>query len=155
LFQLARGGNLPSECAIVGFARRNWTDADLRAEYQQSVVKSAGAEVRAVWEQFAAQLFFVPGTFDDPAAFHRLTGALEELDRVHGRRGNRIYYLAVAPEFFATIIDQLGQAGLIYPWQQESPWSRVVIEKPFGHDLQSARTLNRDVSHVLDESQVY
>src|SRR5262249_39403787 len=80
---------------------------------------------------------------------------LESLDRTHGPRGNRVYYLAVAPEFFATIVDHLGHAGLIYPWQQETPWSRVVIEKPFGHDLQSARTLNRDVSRVLDECQVY
>ncbi len=66
-----------------------------------------------------------------------------------------MYYLAVAPEFFATIIDHLGGGDLIYPWQQASPWSRVVIEKPFGHDLESALALSREVSHVLDESQVY
>jgi glucose-6-phosphate 1-dehydrogenase len=84
-----------------------------------------------------------------------LRSKLEELDRTHGTRGNRVFYLAVSPEFFATIISHLGQAGLIHPWQQETPWSRVVIEKPFGQDLTSARTLSRDVSHVLDESQVY
>ncbi len=78
-----------------------------------------------------------------------------ELDQSHGTRGNRLYYLAVIPEFFATIIEQLGKADLIYPAQQETPWSRVVIEKPFGRDLASARALNRDISQVLDESQIY
>ncbi|HZW30992.1 MAG TPA: glucose-6-phosphate dehydrogenase [Isosphaeraceae bacterium] len=156
LFQLARGGNLPSDYAIVGFARRDWTDAELRAEYEKTLAKdTGGSEFSAVWAQFANRLAFVPGTFDDPAAYQRLKQTLESLDRTHGTSGNRVYYLAVAPEFFATIIDHLGQAGLIDPWQQESPWSRVVIEKPFGRDLHSARALNREVSRVLDESQVY
>src|SRR5205823_1035140 len=116
----------------VGFARRDWTDAELRAEYEKTQARDGGPDFRAVWGEFANRLFFTPGTFDDPAAYQNLKQTLEELDRTHGTRGNRVYYLAVAPEFFATIVDQLGQAGLIYPWQQESPWSRVVIEKPFG-----------------------
>jgi glucose-6-phosphate 1-dehydrogenase len=72
-----------------------------------------------------------------------------------GRGGTVLFYLAVAPEYFATIIGHLGKAGLIQSPHQEGPWTRVVIEKPFGHDLKSARALNRDVSRVLDESQVY
>jgi glucose-6-phosphate 1-dehydrogenase len=155
LYHLARGGNLPSECAIVGFARRDWTDDDLRADYEKTLAKGGGSDFREVWPQFASRLFFASGTFDDAQAFGGLKDKLEELDRTHGTRGNRIYYLAVAPEFFSTIISHLGAAGLIYPWQQESPWSRVVIEKPFGHDLASARALNLEVSHVLDERQVY
>ena len=98
---------------------------------------------------------FSGGTFDDTAAYSRLKEKLEALDRTHGTHGNRLFYLAVSPEYFATIIDQLGKAGLIYPEHQDSPWSRVVIEKPFGHDLPSARVLNRDVSRVLGENQVY
>jgi glucose-6-phosphate 1-dehydrogenase len=155
LFQLAREGNLPSECAIVGFARRNWTDAQFRAEYEKSVAKSGDAGFKDVWGQFASRLVFAPGTFDDPEAYRKLKEKLDELDRTHGTRGNRVYYLAVEPGYFATIINHLGNADLIYPWQKESPWSRVVIEKPFGRDLQSARALNLEVSHVLDESQVY
>jgi glucose-6-phosphate 1-dehydrogenase len=155
LFQLARGGNLPSECAIVGFARRDWTDDQFRAESEKSQAKNGGADFGAVWPQFASRLFFARGTFDDPAAYENLKQMLGGLDRTHGTQGNRIYYLAVAPESFATIIGRLGAAGLIYPWQHESPWSRVVIEKPFGRDLASARSLNRDVSRVLDESQAY
>ena len=157
LFQLAQGGNLPSECAIVGFARRDWTDDDLRAEYE----KTPGQGGRR--PRFPRGLGPVRqpaglrrrGPSTTRAGYRRLKETLEELDRTHGTRGNRVFYLAVAPEFFATIIGHLGEAGLIYPWQQASPWSRVVIEKPFGHDLESALALNLEVSHVLDESQVY
>jgi glucose-6-phosphate 1-dehydrogenase len=155
LFQLARGGNLPSECAIVGFARRDWTDADLRAEYEKTLSKSAGAEFRELWPQFANRIFFSKGVFDEPASFQTLKETLDRVDKTLGTQGNRVFYLAVAPEFFATIIEQLGAAGLVHPGHQDHPWSRVVIEKPFGHDLKSARVLNRDVSTVLDESQIY
>ncbi len=150
-----RGGNLPSEYAIVGFARRDWTDADLRSAYEQTLSKSGGADFQEVWQQFANRIVFSPGTFDDPASYQTLKATLDRVDQTLGTQGNRIFYLAVAPEFFATIIKGLGEAGLIYPGHQDRPWSRVVIEKPFGHDLQSARALNRDVSAVLDESQVY
>lgn len=136
LFQLARGGNLPAECAIVGFARRSWTDQDLRAEYEKTLAKEGGADFRELWSQFANRIVFSPGTFDDPASFRTLKETLERVDRTNGTRGNRVYYLAVSPEFFAPIIRNLGEAGLIHPSQQESPWSRVVIEKPFGHDLE-------------------
>jgi glucose-6-phosphate 1-dehydrogenase len=155
LYRLARGGNLPAEFAIVGFARRDWTDPQLRDEFAKSLAKEAGPDFAESWPRFAEHVVFVPGTFDDPAGYARLKERLEGLDASHGTRGNRLYYLAVAPEFFAPIIHHLGDAGLVYPAQQESPWSRVVIEKPFGHDLASARALNREVSRVLDESQVY
>jgi glucose-6-phosphate 1-dehydrogenase len=155
LFQLARGGNLPSEFAIVGFARREWTDADLRADYEKTLATTSGADFLEVWPQFANHLVFSPGTFDDSASYLKLKETLERVDQTLRTRGNRVFYLAVAPEFFAPIIRGLGQAGLIYPWHQETPWSRVVIEKPFGRDLASARALNRELSSVLDESQVY
>ena len=155
LFQLARGGNLPSECAIVGFARRDWTDNDLRAEYEKSQSKGAGADFREVWPQFANRIFFSKGTFDDPASYQTLKETLDRVDKTLGTQGNRVFYLAVAPEFFATIVKRLGEAGLIYAGRRDHPWSRVVIEKPFGHDLASARELNRDISLVLDENQIY
>ncbi|WP_406697610.1 glucose-6-phosphate dehydrogenase [Singulisphaera sp. Ch08] len=155
LYQLARGGNLPSECAIVGFARRDWTDEQFRGELETSLSKNGDPDFAEYWPQFATRLAFASGTFDDPAAYTRLKERLDQLDISHGTRGNRLYYLAVAPEYFSTIIEQLGKAGLVYPSRQESPWSRVVIEKPFGHDLASARALNHDITSVLDESQVY
>jgi glucose-6-phosphate 1-dehydrogenase len=151
LFQLARAGNLPAECAIVGFARRDWTDEEFRAQYE----KSLSADAPDLWAQFASRLIFARGTFDDPASYRNLKQLLDQLDKTHGTQANRIYYLAVAPEWFGTIVSHLGEAGLVYPWQQETPWSRVVIEKPFGHDLQSARALDHEVSRVLGERQVY
>lgn len=154
-FQLAREGHLPAECAIVGFARRDWTDDKFREEMKLSLDEFAGAGVDAFWPQFAPRLAFTSGTFDDATAYENLKTKLDEIDKSHGTRGNRLFYLAVAPEFFGTILEGLGKAGLIYsPWQA-GPWSRVVIEKPFGHDLPSAQKLNGEVSKVLDERQVY
>jgi glucose-6-phosphate 1-dehydrogenase len=155
LYHLARGGNLPSDYAIVGFARRDWTDDQIRDDLSAMLKENGEAEFDQLWPQFASHIVFAPGTFDDPASYGGLKQKLDELDRTHGTRGNRLYYLAVAPEFFSTIIEQLGKAGLIYATQQESPWSRVVIEKPFGHDLESAHALNLEVSRVLGENQVY
>src|SRR5262249_1386478 len=135
---------------------RDWTDEDLRNEYRKTLAKEVGGpDFDQLWAQFATRLVFASGTFDDPIAYRKLKQVLEDLDGTHGTRRNRVYSLAVPPEFFATIIDHLGGADLVYPWQKASPWSRVVIEKPFGHDLESARSLNLGVSHVLDESQVY
>ncbi len=154
LYHLARGGNLPSEFAIVGIGRRDWSDEQYRDEVKKSLSQGADPDFDAFWGQFASHLCFSAGAFDDAETYTKLKERLAQLDKSHGTRGNHLFYLAVAPEYFATIIDQLGAAGLIYS-HQESPWSRVVIEKPFGHDLASARVLNRDVSKVLDESQVY
>jgi glucose-6-phosphate 1-dehydrogenase len=155
LYRLGREGHLPAEFAIVGVARREWSDEQFRDELKSSLAKSLGQEIDAFWSQFAAHLFYSRGEFGDPATYARLKERLKAVDKSHGTQGNRLYYLAVAPEYFAPIIEQLGKADLIYPTQQETPWSRVVIEKPFGHDLKSARELSRDVSRVLDESQVY
>ena len=156
LYNLARGGNLPAECAIVGYARRDWDDDTFRSEVEAGLKGSVGPEFAEVWPRFAPRLAFAGGTFDDPAAYEALKAKLEALDASHGTRGNRLYYLAVAPEYFSVIIEHLGKAGLIRsPHQGDGPWTRVVIEKPFGHDLKSARALNREVSRVLDESQVY
>jgi len=155
LYHLGRGGNLPGEFAVVGFARRDWTDDRLRGELKSSLESAHESDFAALWPEFANHLVFAGGTFDDPKGYDGLKARLEALDASHGTRGNRLFYLAVAPEYFATIIEQLGRAGLIYPGDQEQPWSRVVIEKPFGHDLPSARALSRDVARVLTENQVY
>jgi glucose-6-phosphate 1-dehydrogenase len=155
LYRLAVQGQLPSEYAVVGFARREWSDNEFRDEIKKTLQKEGGAEFAAVWPGFAAHLGFSAGSFDDPAAYARLKQKLDALDASHGTRGNRLYYLAVAPEYFATIIEQLGKAGLIAPAHQDEHWTRVVIEKPFGHDLQSALALSRDLAKVLDESQIY
>ncbi len=155
LYNLARDGHLPAECAIVGYARRDWNDETLRREFAQTLPAAIGPGFDEFWPSFAPLLAFSGGTFDDPAGYDALPTRLEALDAVRGTRGNRLFYLAVAPEYFATIIANLGRAGLIHPTDPPSPWSRVVIEKPFGHDLASARELNRELGHVLSECQVY
>ncbi|CAN5827064.1 glucose-6-phosphate dehydrogenase [soil metagenome] len=156
LFQLARRGDLPPNYAVLGFGRRDWSDDQFRESLRATLAKTeAGPTFEEVWEQFSPHLAFVSGNLDDPDAFERLRQRLEGLDDTLGTRGNRLFYLAVAPEFFAPIVDQLGQAGLIHPPHQERPFSRVVVEKPFGHDLKSARELGWQIGRVLDEGQIY
>ncbi|WZO95916.1 glucose-6-phosphate dehydrogenase [Isosphaeraceae bacterium EP7] len=156
LYHLERAGQLPAECAIIGFARRDWSDEKFREEIKPGLAKEAGngPVFEDAWPAFAQRIAFASGEFDDPEAYAKLKEKLEAIDASHGTRGNRLYYLAASPEFFSTIIENLGKAGLIYEPNSE-PWSRVVIEKPFGHDLASALALNRDVSRVLDETQTY
>ncbi len=155
LMRVAVEGQMPSEYAIVGFARRDWDDARFRDELHGTLKDAKVPDFEQTWPAFAERLLFCPGTFDDPAAYDKLRETLERADQKLGTKGNRLYYLAVAPEFFVTIVEHLGKAGLIYPHQQDSPWSRVVVEKPFGEDLASARKLNRDLSRVLGETQTY
>jgi glucose-6-phosphate 1-dehydrogenase len=155
LFHLALEGQLPSEYAVVGFARRDWSDDQFREELRKTLAQEGGPGFDESWKPFAAHLAFCSGTFDDPAGYDRLKQVLERLDASHGTRGNRLFYLAVAPEFFSTIVDHLQEAGLIYPAHEDGPWSRVVVEKPFGHDLKSALALDRDLKRSLDEGQIY
>ena len=155
LFRLAVEGNLPAQYAVVGVARRDWSDDAFRDELKKTLAKVGVPDFDRVWPEFAKHVHFSGGTFDDPATFETLKVKLVEVDKAHGTQGNRLNYLAVAPEFFRPIIDHLGQAGLIAKDPDHAPWTRVVIEKPFGRDLQSARELSRDLARVLAESQTY
>jgi glucose-6-phosphate 1-dehydrogenase len=154
LYHLDQAGHLPGECAVVGFARRDWSDQQFRDELKKSLVNPKDTGFEEAWADFAPRIFYNASNFDDPAGYKKLKETLEKIDGSHGTRGNRLFYLAVSPEYFSVIVEQLGKAGLIYP-DDDGPWSRVVIEKPFGHDLASARELNRDVSRVLREDQLY
>jgi len=154
LYHLDQGGHLPGECAIVGFARRDWSDQQFRDELKKSLANPKDSEFEESWTEFSPRIFYNQSNFDDPKGYQKLKDQLDKIDATRGTRGNRLYYLAVSPEYFSVIVDHLGQAGLIYE-DDQGPWSRVVIEKPFGHDLASARELNREVSRVLREDQVY
>ena len=155
LYRLAMQGQLPSDYAIVGFARRDWTDDVFRDELKKTLKETGGPDFDANWPSFASHVAFSGGEFDQADAYMALKEKLETLDKSHGSRGNHLFYLAVAPEFFGMIVDHLHDAGLIRPPHEDGPWSRVVIEKPFGHDLASARALNRELSKSVDETQVY
>ncbi len=156
LYNLAKDGALPKHCATLGVARRAWSVEDFRREMRAGVdtfSRRRPADA-VVWEDFAARLDYVQCDFDDPAGYARLKARLVALDAERGLGGNRLFYLAVPPDQFSIILNHMKVAGLIHP-PHDSPWSRVIVEKPFGRDLESALALNRLFAHVLGESQTF
>ncbi len=140
-----------SECTnIVGFSRRPYTDDELRAHLQDGVKTfSADTYNEDVWGFFSQRLHYVQGNLDTPDDLDRLDNRLKELE---GTAANRLYYLAIAPELYVDLIDNLGSAGMA---SQHDCWRRVIIEKPFGTDLASAQRLNQAVHLAFSEDQVY
>ena len=158
LYTLARLGMIPPNLAIVGVARRPKTDEVFRTEMAAAVL---GAQANPLWEAFAKGLFYVQAEFHDPEGYERLRTTLERVDQERGTAGNRLYYLATAPEFYGDIIQQLDRHGLVdrsppsRGGDSRRPWTRVVVEKPFGRDLRSAQSLNRALLRVFREGQIY
>ena len=154
LCNLASANLLPAKFAIVGFAFDPLTTETFRKQLDDEVRGQETAPLDpGIWQSILDRTSYIQGDFKDPVAYQQLKEKIEQADRDYQTEGNRFFYLAVAPVFFAEIVKQLGQAGLARP--QEGRWSRVIIEKPFGHDLESARQLNADIKTVLDESQIY
>jgi glucose-6-phosphate 1-dehydrogenase len=152
LYHLKRERRLPPELTIVGVARREWSDDYFRAQMLEGIESySDGIGSEELWQDFAKGLFYCPGNMDDPASYQRLNQRLTELDELRKTRGNRIFYLSVAPNFFPEAIRQLGDAGML----ADPIKTRLVIEKPFGRDLTSAQVLNQVVTQVCKEQQVY
>ena len=156
LYGLAAQNCLARRFAIIGFARTPMTDEAFQQSAVDSVKKFADAATLREEEcrEFANALAYVPGEYHHPEAFEKLKNRLEELDRAHKLNGNRLYYLATPPDIYPIIIEQLHKAGLARSSNGKS-WVRVIIEKPFGRDLASARKLNQTVLRVFDEPQVY
>jgi glucose-6-phosphate 1-dehydrogenase len=153
IYDLANRGLLPPGFSLVGFARRDWADQDFAQIVHDAVKEHSRTEFREeVWKQLAEGFRFVPGNFDDDLAFDQLRRTIEELDQVRGTGGNYAFYLAIPPGFFGDVVGQLKEHGLARP--AEGSWRRVVVEKPFGHDLQSARELNRILDGVFSPSSV-
>ncbi len=160
LYDLTVDTPLPAPFSIVGFARRDWDDNRFREEMKGAVVGALGEKVDdAGWQSFAQRLCYVNGNFDDPAGYTRLGETLDRLERERGTGGNRIFYLATPPSYYPMIINNLKDAGLAQrriPGEVDSGgWTRLVIEKPFGHDLASAQSLNNEIAGTFAESQVY
>ncbi|HEY6141528.1 MAG TPA: glucose-6-phosphate dehydrogenase [Thermoanaerobaculia bacterium] len=157
LYSLAHDGLLPAGQTIVGFARPEFTDEAWRMAMREACNKFA--RVRpvddAVWENFAKGIFYVRGDFNDPEAYLRLNQRLQECDRTRGTGGRRIYYLAVPPNFFPIISELLGAEKMVNDPERGGPFTRVIIEKPFGHDLASAKELNRVAVTTFRERQVF
>jgi len=154
LANLAQDNLLPTQFAIVGVAVNDFTPETFRNMLGEETPKYSDTEIDLkVWDWFKERIYYVQGDFQDPGTYARLKSQIEEADQKHNTLGNRLFYLAVAPGFFSAIARQLGQAGLTK--DENGRWARVVVEKPFGHDLDSARQLNNELKQVLAEHQIY
>lgn len=149
LYNLAVDGLLPERYAVVGYARTDWDAEGFREHARRAVEEFSRTPVNeADWKPFADSLSYLSGPFDDPSCFDPLIGHLARIDEDAGTEGGRLYYLATPPSAFPVIIERLGEVG---PGRR----ARVVIEKPFGHDLGSSRELNRAVHEVFDEQRIF
>lgn len=156
LFQLYLQKLLPDAFSIVGIARRPFPDDAFREMMHEAVQQHvpAGTASGEQWQGFAQHIHYQQVEFDDPAGYADLARRLTQIETDRGTSGQRLFYLATAPSFFLPIVENLGAAGLICDSEEQCP-SRVIIEKPFGRDLASAMELNRDISRVLKEDQIY
>src|SRR5207248_6282247 len=152
LYNLALGAHLPAAFGIVGVSKSPYTHAAYADEMREAVGKfSRNKPVDPeVWRDFGAGLRYVSGSLDDDDTFRRLAAQLDELDRTRATRGNRLFYFATPPSTFPRLLEKLREHRFIRP-PLDSRFTRVVIEKPFGRDLASARALNRLVLEVMDE----
>jgi glucose-6-phosphate 1-dehydrogenase len=154
LYNLRAHGLLGPEFAVIGVARKPMSHEAFREEQTRDVREFAPTEVDpATWAGLARALYYVPGEFGDPDTYARLAALLPEVTRAHGTGGNVLFYLATPPQFFGEVVRWLGATSLAR--ERPGAWRRVVIEKPFGRDLQSARALSAELAQVLRESQVY
>jgi glucose-6-phosphate 1-dehydrogenase len=156
MYNLRLGDILPANYGIVGFSRSEFDDEQFRDDMHKSIdeFSRTGPAKDPLWSDFAKRLSYISGGFDDPAAFAELRKQIEQNDADLGTSSNRLFYLSTPPSLFATIIDMLENAGL-GPKDNKTGWTRIIVEKPFGTDLESARALQAEVSKVFDEKSVY
>ena len=154
LCNLAQDDVLPKQFAIVGFAGNDYDTGSFRKMLAGEIPKYAPAPIDPkLWDWMIERIYYVKGDFLDLEAYKRLDQQISEADKQHNTLGNRFFYLAVAPRFFSPIGQMLGQCCLTK--EESGQWARVIIEKPFGHDLASAKQLNKDLEQVLTEKQIY
>jgi glucose-6-phosphate 1-dehydrogenase len=154
LYNIAADGELPPAVAVIGFARRPKSDDQFRKEMEEATRKFSRQTVRdEIWKGFAGALYYHQSEFADEAGYKSLAKRLDQLDEESGTRGNRLFYFAAAPDQFETIIENLRKAGLNKA--REGSWARVILEKPFGTDLASAKHLNHVVQQSFSENQTY
>ncbi|KPL90587.1 glucose-6-phosphate dehydrogenase [Herpetosiphon geysericola] len=154
LYNLAREGMVPAGFSLLGVGRRPWSDDDFRAEMRKSAEQFSRVQPinEEVWQTFAEGLFWVGGEFGDINTYEQIASRLEQIDQQRSTNGNRLFYLAIPPSWFDDAISNLQKVKLT---EQSHGWSRIIVEKPFGHDYKSAQELNDLVSRAFDESQVY
>ncbi|MCU1529480.1 MAG: glucose-6-phosphate dehydrogenase [Frondihabitans sp.] len=159
VYDLANRGLLPPGFALVGFARREWEDQDFEQVVYEAVKQHARTPFdEDVWRQLKEGIRFVQGNFDDAEAFAQLKQTIDELDVERGTMGNHAFYLSIPPKFFPLVTEQLRSSGLVddaFDGTGNKAWRRVVIEKPFGSDLKTARELNAVVETVFEPDSVF
>ena len=154
LYNLASEQLLSREFAIIGVARAPMTNEQFRDRMSQDIHQFATGSVDSeLWEWFSRRMYYVQGDFKDPNAYARLQDTLEKVDKEHNTHSNFFFYLATAPEYFGVIVEQLGKRRLFA--EENNHWRRVIVEKPFGHDLESAKALNARIRKVVEERQIY
>ena len=154
LYNLARAGLLSREFAVVGVARAQLSNDDFRKRIYDDVKNYCGECVDDdLWEWFARRFYYFAGDFNDDKLYSGLKDFLTKIDQEHSTHENFFFYLATAPKYFGSIVEKLATTGLME--QANGHWRRVVVEKPFGHDLESAKALNQQLLKVADEKQIY
>lgn len=157
LYYLSRAGLLPDGFSVIGCAKTPYTSESFREKMQQAVKKylDVPASDHQAVDKFTQDVHYISDDFGNQAAYDQLKSLLDQLDNQRGTGGNRLFYLATPPSFFPVIVSHLGSTGLAQPKQQGETWTHIVIEKPFGRDLASARELNGIVNSAFKEDQVY
>jgi glucose-6-phosphate 1-dehydrogenase len=155
LYRLTQQRLVPNEFAILGTARHEMKDDEFREAMKAAVTEFGPDDTldESLWQNFAKRLFYLGGDFSAAETYNNLRTRLEEIDTNFDTQGNRIFYLATAPDFFGIIARHLGEAKLARPRKGSS--TRIIVEKPFGRDLESARALNKELAKAFDEKQVY
>jgi glucose-6-phosphate 1-dehydrogenase len=153
LYDLASQRRLPMELAVVGISRTALSHEEFRERLHDALKEQRPGRVSDdVWESFSRSLFYLPGDSKKPETYEELQGFLKELDKERGTEGNRIFYLASSPSLFPTIVERLGEAGMS---EEDGGYARLVVEKPFGRDLMSAKELNGEIRRYFEETQIY
>jgi glucose-6-phosphate 1-dehydrogenase len=163
LYRLTQQRLVPNEFAILGTGRQSLSDDEFRKLMKAGITEFGSEDGldEASWQSFAKHIFYLGGDFNDAELYPQLKTRLEALDTQFATQSNRIFYLATAPDFFGPIAKQLGAAAIAKPVKvgprsvKTRAWTRIIVEKPFGRDLESAQTLNKMLASVFDESQIY
>ncbi|MGZ8394317.1 MAG: glucose-6-phosphate dehydrogenase, partial [Nitrospira sp.] len=156
VYNLLLDGLLPAKYAVIGLGRKPMSDQEFRHLVREGVIKhSRQALVEDTWQAFEPHLFYIQGENDDPKTYSALRDKAEQVERSMQLPGNRIFYLSIPPSSFASVCEGLAQAGLATPPAADSPYARIIVEKPVGRDLASAQQINEVTGKVFDESQIF
>ncbi len=154
LYNLAQEHLLPEKFAVLGFSRTPYSNEDFRKQMGDALQEFLSERLDPKTRDWLlSRIYYFGGDFNDAAGFGQFKEQLLKIDQEHGTGGNFLHYLAIAPEFFSVVIAQLSKAGLVD--ESEGRWRRIIIEKPFGRDLASAKALNREIQQELREDQIY